>query len=569
MSRRSRTKTSILSPGVRMALCCLPILSNISCEPTNIIVRVKVNGLSSETTSLRVDASLDGKPAMQSILFTEKINQFTVRLPAEFNGPGLLRLDTSGFADDQCQVSGGTSYTAISRSMLSSEVEVTMASLTPRLCPAPSIRQVTPTLGPTAGGISLIIDGERFVDGAQVTIAGRQASGVTVASNRITAMLPAHLGAWGKADVAVLNPDGKMASRNDLFAYYASQSKFQSQTYNVGTQPYRMAIGDFNGDQSLDLVVANQGSNNVSVLFGNGAGGFTSTMAFAVGSLPYSVAVADFNRDGALDLAVTNQGSNNVSILLGNGSGGFGSATDFSVGATPISIVVADFNGDQNLDFAVANFDNDNVSVRLGNGLGGFNSAGGFDVGRNPRSIAAGDFNNDKVLDLVVANSNANSNSVSLVLGDGTGRFGTANGFLTGKNPQSVIVGDFNGDQKVDVATANSGDSNVSVLLGNGLGVLSSPTNFPADANSFELITGDLNGDLMLDLAVANSSSLSSNLSVLLGDGKGGFAAAVSFKAGNNPQSVVAGDFNGDRKIDLVYSNAGSSSVSVLINQSL
>jgi hypothetical protein len=254
---------------------------------------------------------------------------------------------------------------------------------------------------------------------------------------------------------------------------------------------------------------------------------------------------------------------------LGNGSGGFGSATDFPVGATPISIVVADFNGDQNLDFAVANFDNDNVSVRLGNGLGGFNSAGGFDVGRNPRSIAAGDFNNDKVLDLVVANSNANSNSVSLVLGDGTGRFGAANGFLTGKNPQSVIVGDFNGDQKMDVATANSGDSNVSVLLGNGLGVLSSPTNFPADANSFELITGDLNGDLMLDLAVANSSSLSSNLSVLLGDGKGGFAAAVSFKAGNNPQSVVAGDFNGDRKIDLVYSNAGSSSVSVLINQSL
>ena len=75
----------------------------------------------------------------------------------------------------------------------------------------------------------------------------------------------------------------------------------------------------------LDLAVANGGSDNVSILLGNGTGSFgTPATNFAVGILPHSVAVGDFNADTFLDLAVANQGSNNVSILLGNGTGLFG-----------------------------------------------------------------------------------------------------------------------------------------------------------------------------------------------------------------------------------------------------
>src|SRR5205814_854663 len=94
---------------------------------------------------------------------------------------------------------------------------------------------------------------------------------------------------------------------------------------------------------------------------------------FTVGSSPQYVFVADFNRDGKLDLAVANNSGSNVSILLGNGNGGFGLATNFGAGSVPIFISAADFNNDGKLDLAVANSINSGtVSILLGNGSGGF-----------------------------------------------------------------------------------------------------------------------------------------------------------------------------------------------------
>ena len=91
---------------------------------------------------------------------------------------------------------------------------------------------------------------------------------------------------------------------------------FSSATnFGVGSHPYSVAVGDFNGDGKLDLVAANFNSNNVSVLLNNGTGGFTTTN-FGVGIVPNSVAVGDFNGDGKLDIAATNYGDNTVSILL-------------------------------------------------------------------------------------------------------------------------------------------------------------------------------------------------------------------------------------------------------------
>ena len=93
--------------------------------------------------------------------------------------------------------------------------------------------------------------------------------------------------------------------------------------YPAGTNPTSVAAGDFNGDGKLDLVVANGGSGNVSILLGNGDGTFQTHLDYGVASAPRSVAVGDFNGDGKLDLAVANSGSGNISILLGNGDGTF------------------------------------------------------------------------------------------------------------------------------------------------------------------------------------------------------------------------------------------------------
>jgi hypothetical protein len=88
--------------------------------------------------------------------------------------------------------------------------------------------------------------------------------------------------------------------------------------FGAGTGPRSIAVGDFNGDGVQDLAVANEGSNNVSVLLGKGDGTFQGVVNFGAGSGPVSVAVGDFNGDGVQDLAVANERPNNVSVLINN-----------------------------------------------------------------------------------------------------------------------------------------------------------------------------------------------------------------------------------------------------------
>ncbi|MDZ8189419.1 MAG: FG-GAP-like repeat-containing protein, partial [Nostoc sp. ChiSLP02] len=335
-------------------------------------------------------------------------------------------------------------------------------------------------------------------------------------------------------------------------------------SFGVGTSPYSVKVADFNKDGNLDLAVANYDSDDVSVLLGNGSGGFGAASNLGVGSSPYSVAVGDFNKDGNLDLVAANSFSNNVSVLLGNGSGGFAPATTFGVGTTPYSVIVEDFNKDSNLDLVVANYDSNNVSVLLGNGSGGFGAASIFGVGTNPTSVAAGDFNNDGNLDLAVANSD--TKNVSILLGNGAGSFGAATNIGVGSTPYSVVVGDFNKDGNSDLATANYSSNNVSVLLGNGNGTFGTATNFGVGSSPISLVVGDFNKDTNPDLAVTNY--FSNSVSVLLGNGAGSFGAATNFGVGSTPYSVAVGDFDKDNDSDLVVANSGSNNVLVLFNGS-
>src|SRR6266478_1058354 len=165
--------------------------------------------------------------------------------------------------------------------------------------------------------------------------------------------------------------------------------------FTAGSDPMSVAIGDFNGDGVLDLVVANEGSNNVSVLLGNGLGAFQAAQNFAAGTNPQSVAVGDFNGDGKLELAVANDGSGDVSVLLGNGDGTFQTAVAFATGTNPQSVAVGDFNGDSKLDLAVAN------GGDLSSGAGGNVTVLGKSDGT--WAAAMGDFNGNGKLDLATA----------------------------------------------------------------------------------------------------------------------------------------------------------------------
>ena len=195
--------------------------------------------------------------------------------------------------------------------------------------------------------------------------------------------------------------------------------------------------------------------------------GFLPQVTFAAGNRPNSLAIGDLDGDGSVDdLAVANNSSVNVSVLLGDGSGGFSAQTTFVVGDTPSSVAIGDLDGDGSADDrAVANLGSDTVSVLLGDGSGGFSAQTTFAVGIDPRSVAIGDLDGDgSADDLAVANQS--SYNVSVLLGDGSGGFSEQTTFAVGDTPFSVAIGDLDGDGSADdLAVANRRDFNVSVLI--------------------------------------------------------------------------------------------------------
>jgi hypothetical protein len=337
--------------------------------------------------------------------------------------------------------------------------------------------------------------------------------------------------------------------------------------YATGVSPRAAAVGDFNGDGFKDLAATNQTSNTVSILLGNGTGGFTATASSpATGGGATPIVVGDFNGDGKQDLAVVNFFVSTIAVLLGDGHGGFtATASSPATGPSSYALAVGDFNGDGKLDLAVPSIASNNVTVLLGDGSGGFSAAAGspFATGNAPVSVAVGDFNGDGKQDLATANESVNT--LSVLLGNGSGGFSAKTDYATGAYPRSVVVADLNGDGKQDLAVANHDASTVSILLGNGSGGFSATATSPATgSHPYSLTTADFNGDGWPDLATANFDA--DTVSLLLGDGTGGFTAAASPATGTGPFSITTGDFNGDGWPDLTTVNNTANTVSVLLS---
>ncbi|MFO0954681.1 MAG: VCBS repeat-containing protein [Isosphaeraceae bacterium] len=324
-----------------------------------------------------------------------------------------------------------------------------------------------------------------------------------------------------------------------------------------------IAAGDFDGDGRTDLAAASGGSSNgppsgVRVFLGRGNGSYllaSPPPGNTVGAFPSRAAAGDFNGDGRTDLAVAD--STRLYVMLGKGDGSFAAPVTYATGRTGREIVADDFNGDGRTDLAVVFGGNNRVSVLLGNGDGTFTPAVNYAVGKTPFGMAKGDFNGDGRIDLAVTNSA--DNTVSVLLGKGDGTFASQATFKVGPAPKGVVAGDFNGDGWTDLAVADSGDSTVSILAGNGQGVFAPPAAYDVVNAPGNLVAADFNGDGHLDLAVACPQSSQfialDPVSILLGNGDGTFRPHVEYQVGQNPTSIVLGDFNGDGRTDLAVSN--------------
>jgi hypothetical protein len=335
-----------------------------------------------------------------------------------------------------------------------------------------------------------------------------------------------------------------------------------------------VVIEDFNADGAADLAVTNQNSNNVSVLLGDGTGTFKRKTDFPAGGAPQRIAAADLDGDRNLDLVLPITAGNAVAILFGDRDGRFGEPQLFPVVGGPFMTVVADFNADGRMDLAVGTqtAGSRRVALLAGNGGRGFGAPAYFgSFESTPTALGVGDFDRDGKLDLAAGggtNVPPNANNLSILLGDGHGGFGTPTYFTVGQAPQSMSIADFNGDGFPDIAISNSipvgTNSTVSVLFGDGKGGFAE--RLPLEIGILGRGTGvaDFDHDGHPDLVVANSGS--NSVSVLLGDGKGHFAPKVDFPVGTNPRKLAVGDLNRDGRADIVTPNTGSNNISILIN---
>jgi hypothetical protein len=341
-------------------------------------------------------------------------------------------------------------------------------------------------------------------------------------------------------------------------------------SYSVGNDPWGVAVADLNGDGHLDLAVSNRGDNTVTVLYGDGAGGFGGATHYAAGTDPWAVVAVDFDDDGFVDLAVANADDNSVSVLMGSASG-FGGATEHSLGegGTPVDVAAADLDGDGLPDLIVADSSNNRVWVLVNDGSGTFAAPVDYEVPGYPVSLVIGNFDDVNGNDIAVACYG--DNVVSVLLNNGDGTFATAVDYATGSSPVWVTAGDFDGDGYDDLATANSEGDSVSILLNNGDGTFAAAMDIGMGAGAAPagVVAGNFDDDEppLVDLAVANHNTKS--VTLLTGDGAGGFTAGGDFSVGQYPAALGTGDFDSDGRSDVVVVNYGANSVSIMLSAEL
>ncbi len=352
----------------------------------------------------------------------------------------------------------------------------------------------------------------------------------------------------------------------------------------VGATPNAVAVGDFDRDGRMDVAVAQSGSNGVSILLGDGLGGFTpgpgSPISTGGGSNPIDIAAGDLDRDGILDLVVGFGSSAQARVLRGTlvPPGSFdNSSAPFPLNAIPTRIYLADFDQDADLDLLV--LAEMGQRLLLYRGAAGISFAGAaltnIDLSgllEQPSGAAILDFDRDGDLDLAVAMRSRDW--VRVYFGDGSGVFSFALSFVhsVGVGPRDVATGDVDRDGWLDLVTADSGASSASVLLNSGGAALSTQPSVAVGGVPIRVALVDLDHDGVLDLAALDDSA-TPRVPAFQGRRLGPpyFDAtpySASLPPGAGPRGLGVGRFTSDGRADLVTALSTLSQALVIENQS-
>jgi hypothetical protein len=313
---------------------------------------------------------------------------------------------------------------------------------------------------------------------------------------------------------------------------------------------YGVYAGDLNRDGYHDLTVPNEDANDIRVFLNDRAGNFSfaSRHPLPVPSRPSTNEGMDFNGDGFTDFAAGNIRGNSVSVLFGDGKGGFLPHVTYSVGREPRGLSVLDLDGDGDMDLVTANRVGNNLSILLNKGDGSFEASRSIEAGgENETACAAADANEDGILDLFVGAFE--SKEMILLLGDGKGGLQPATKIDCGGSPWMAAAGDVDGDGHVDVVAANAQEDRAAVIRGDGKGNLLPAELYPAGDFPLAIDLGDLDGDGDLDMVTSNYSS--GGWMLYENNGNGKFVNPQTFPAVIAGSCAVLHDRDGDGDLDM------------------
>lgn len=353
----------------------------------------------------------------------------------------------------------------------------------------------------------------------------------------------------------------------------------------AGTNPGSVAIADIDGDGKSDIVVNNHNAatvsayRNISSVGSLAASSFGPAVPFITGTVPYRVAMGDLDGDGKPDLVVSNNTDGTISVLRNTSvsgtidAGSFAAKVDYSVGASPQGIRISDLDSDGKAEIIVAR-SGGSISVFKNVGSVGTITAGSFSpkvdftVGNIPYNVAVNDFDGDGKPDLAAVN--VGSHSVSILRNVATpgtintSSFATKIDFSTGTSPEGMATGDVDGDGRPDIIVANKNDATVSVLRNTSTpGAINFATkvDFATGPDPFSVAIADLDGDAKPDIVTSNNTSntvsLLRNTASAGSISAGSFAGKVDLTTGTSPFSITIADLDGDRRPDLAVPNFG------------
>jgi hypothetical protein len=392
------------------------------------------------------------------------------------------------------------------------------------------------------------------------------------------------------------------AQSNQFFVSSFSPSKDSIQNAEIAPKvdlttlggPQDIRVSDLDGDGIPDLIVANYTAGSISVFRNTSVIGNINIANFVrkdftSGTGATFISVADLDHDGKQDVIVANQGENTLSIFKNISTSGnisFNSPVKIATPATPIGIGIGDFDKNGWLDIVTANHGNGTLSIFTNKGIfnaistNNFSPRFGLITGLNPISMDIADLDGDSKSDIVVANYGSNSISIfknNYVSGTlAASSFSTKLDFNAGNKPGYVKLGDMDGDSKLDVVVLAEGNNSVGILRNTSTsGVLSSTSfasrvNFNTGITPYYISVGDLTGNGKLDILVTNfgdgTATVWQNKAIPGSITSASFFKRLNFKVGTKPYAGLLADIDGDAKTDILVSNTGSNTLSILRN---